>query len=156
MSRADDLDRTQELPPEPLDDLAPLQSTDSTPVPRPERIQTISLPLPLDELSANDVAHDRMIARELASRRMSIARREQRHRHSIERAEQRHRHEQRLLRRRQEARIVAAVLVLVVASGLAWILLPAAEAAQIVFTTSFGAVAGYLGARSRRDERQEA
>ena len=156
MSRADDLDRTQELPPEPLDDLAPLQSTDSTPVPRPERIQTISLPLPLDELSSADVEHDRMIARELASRRMSIARREQRHRHSIERAEQRHRHEQRLLRRRQEARIVAAVLVLVVASGLAWILLPAAEAAQIVFTTSFGAVAGYLGARSRRDERQEA
>ncbi|MCA9650067.1 MAG: hypothetical protein H6712_18195 [Myxococcales bacterium] len=156
MSRADDLDRTQELPPEPLDDLAPLQSTDSTPVPRPERIQTISLPLPLDELSSDDVEHDRMIARELASRRMSIARREQRHRHSIERAEQRHRHEQRLLRRRQEARIVAAVLVLVVASGLAWILLPAAEAAQIVFTTSFGAVAGYLGARSRRDERQEA
>ena len=97
MSRADDLDRTQELPPEPLDDLAPLQSTDSTPVPRPERIQTISLPLPLDELSSDDVEHDRMIARELASRRMSIARREQRHRHSIERAEQRHRHEQRLL-----------------------------------------------------------
>ena len=51
---------------------------------------------------------------------------------------------------------MAAVLVLVVASGLTWILMPWAEAAQIVFTTSFGAVAGYLGAKTRREERQEA
>lgn len=153
MSTPVDLDRTQELPPESLDDLAPLQVSGSEPEPRRQREQTISLPRPLDEWSSDDVSHDRQIARELASRRMSIARREQRHRHTLERAEQRHRHEQRLLRRRQESRIVAAVLVLVVASGLAWILMPVAEAAQIVFTTSFGAVAGYLGAK-KRDERR--
>ncbi|MEX1365202.1 MAG: hypothetical protein AB1Z98_18890 [Nannocystaceae bacterium] len=153
MTWPEDPDRTQELPPETLDDLAPLAIRGSAPQPRQQRTQTVSLPLPLDDRSWDEAEQERQIARELASRRLSIARREQRHRHAVERAEQRHRHDQRLQRRRQEGRIVAAVLVLVVTSGLAWILVPAAEAAQIVFTTSFGAVAGYLGARSKREER---
>lgn len=153
MPTPDDLDRTQELPAEPLDDLAPLESRDSSPVPRPERIKTISCPLPLD---SNGREEDRQIARELASGRISIARREQRHRHAMELAELRHRHEQRLARRRLEGRILAAVLMLVVASGLAWISLPKAEAAQVVFTTCFGAVAGYLGARKGPKEREGA
>lgn len=138
-----------------IDDLAPLHSADSAPCPRPPRVEIISRPLSLDERSSDDVAHDRQISRELASRRLTIARREQRHRHTVELAEQRHRHAQRLARRRQEARIVGAVLLLVVVSGFAWITMPLAEAAQIVFTTSFGAVAGYLGARTReRDSRR--
>ncbi|MEM7158921.1 MAG: hypothetical protein AAF799_39150 [Myxococcota bacterium] len=152
MTKPFDPERTQELPPEPLDDLAPLQSTGSEPVPRPPRTQTISLPPPLEERSSANVEHDRQLERELASRRMSIARREQRHRHNIERADQRHRHEQRLQRRRQEARIIGSVLLLVVTSGLAWIVMPGADAAQMVFTTSFGAAAGYLGARNRGRE----
>lgn len=156
MPTPDDLDRTQELPAEPLDDLAPLESRGSSPVPRPERIKTISCPLPLDERSSSDHEDDRRIARELASGRISIARREQRHRHAMELAELRHRHEQRLQRRRLEGRILAAVLMLVVASGLAWISLPKAEAAQVVFTTCFGAVAGYLGARRGPKEREGA
>ena len=155
MSTSFDPDRTQELPPEPLDDLSPLESTGSAPVPRPERIQTISTPLPFEESSSTD-ARDPQLERELASRRMSIARREQRHRHAIELGEQKHRHEQRLLRRRQEARIIGSVLLLVVTSGLAWIAMPGADAAQMVFTTSFGAAAGYLGARNRgRDDRSK-
>ncbi|MCH9688541.1 MAG: hypothetical protein K0V04_44330 [Deltaproteobacteria bacterium] len=161
MSRPDDLERTLELPPEPVDDLAPLSEERPGPAqPRPDRFQTVSCPPPLEERSRDgnereEDEHDRQIARELASRRLSIARREQRHRHTIERAEQRHRHEYRLQRRRQEARIVAAMLMLVVASGLAWITMPAVDAAQIVFTTCFGAIAGYLGARSRgRTERE--
>lgn len=149
MSDHEDRERIQ------IDDLAPLRCTDAEPQPRPPRAQTVSVPPPLDERSSDDVEFDRQISRELASRRLTIARREQRHRHAIELAEQRHRHEQRLSRRRQEARIVGAVLMLVVASGFAWITMPLAEAAQIVFTTSFGAVAGYLGARTReRDNRR--
>ncbi len=155
MTWPEDLDRTLELPPESLDDLAPLGAAGAGPaVPRPERIQTVSLPLPLEERSRDDGQraedeHDRQIARELASRRLSIERREQRHRHTIERADQRHHHEQRLARRRQEARIVGAMLALVLASGVAWILMPDVQAAQIVFSTCFGAIGGYLGARSR-------
>lgn len=150
----EELDRTLELPPETLDDLDDLETTSAGPAqPRPERIQTVSRPLPLeDEGALAEDEQGRQIQRELASRRLSIARREQRHRHALQAAEQRHRHEQRLLRGRQEARIVAGVLLLVVTSGLAWITMPATDAAQIVFTTSFGAVAGYLGARSRRGE----
>ncbi len=147
------LDRTLELPPETLDDLDEIEISLAGPAqPRPERIQTVSRPLSLEEESSLDDEQGRQIARELASRRLSITRREQRHRHELEQAEQRHRHEQRVLRSRQETRIVVSVLLLVVASGLAWIMLPATDAAQIVFTTSFGAVAGYLGARSRRGE----
>lgn len=154
-----ELDRTLELPPETLDDLDDLGSTvTGTVQPRPERIQTVSRPLPLEDLDKStgghttlDDAHEREIARELASRRLSYQRREQRHRHAIEEAEQRHRHEQLLLRNRQEARIVLSMLALVVLSGLAWITMPSVDAAQIVFTTSFGAVAGFLGARSRRE-----
>jgi hypothetical protein len=146
-----ELDRTLELPPETLDDLDDLGSTVTGPIqPRPERIQTISRPMPLEDVGASADEHHLRIARELASRRLTIERREQKHRHAIEEAEQRHRHEQRLARGRQEARIVGSVLLLVVLSGLAWITLPGTDAAQIVFTTSFGAVAGYLGARSRR------
>lgn len=149
----DDLDRTLELPPETLDDLDDLEAAVAGPAqPRPERIQTVSRPLPLEVEDDDDEEQERQIARELASRRLSIARREQRHRHNLQLAEQRHRHEQRLLRGRQEARIVAGVLLLVVTSGLAWITMPSTDAAQIVFTTSFGAVAGYLGARSRRSD----
>jgi uncharacterized membrane protein len=153
MPRLAQLDRTQELPPETLDDLDDLEINVAGPAqPRPDRIQTISRPLALEDESSIDDEQGRQIARELASRRLSIARREQRHRHELEQAEQRHRHEQRVLRSRQETRIVVSVLLLVVASGLGWIMLPATDAAQIVFTTSFGAVAGYLGARSRKGE----
>lgn len=153
MPRLAQLDRTLELPPETLDDLDDLEFDVAGPVERrPDRIQTISRPLSLEDDSGPHDEQGRQIARELASRRLSITRREQRHRHEIEQAEQRHRHEQRLLRSRQETRIVVSVLLLVVASGLGWIMLPATDAAQIVFTTSFGAVAGYLGARSRRGE----
>jgi hypothetical protein len=154
-----ELDRTQELPPETLDDLDDLGSTATGPVqPRPKRIQTISRPLPLDErvtatiTSAGDDEHEHQLAREVTSRRLAYQRREQRHRHAIEEAEQKHRHEQLLLRNRQEARIVLSMLALVVLSGLAWITMPTVDAAQIVFTTSFGAVAGFLGARSRRGD----
>jgi hypothetical protein len=152
MPRLEQLDRTLELPPETLDDLDDIEITAAGPAqPRPQRIQTLSRPLALeDDGAAEDEEHGRQIARELASRRLSIARREQRHRHELQLAEQRHRHEQRVQRSRQEARIVGGVLLLVVASGLAWITMPGLDAAQIVFTTSFGAVAGYLGARSRR------
>ncbi len=158
MSRPEQPDRTLELPPETLDDLDELEETPAGPAqPRRERVQTLSRPRPLEEESLDDET-GRQIARELASRRLSIARYEQRHRHELEQTEQRHRHEQRLVRERQEARIVASVLLLVVASGLAWITMPVTDAAQIVFTTSFGAVAGYLGARKRtnddRDDRR--
>ncbi len=152
-----ELDRTLELPPEALDDLDDLGSTVTGPVqPRPERIQTISRPLPLEDLHTSALAstlddeHERLLARELASRKLAYHRREQKHRHVIEEAEQKHRHEQLLLRNRQEARIVLSMLALVVLSGMAWITMPTVDAAQIVFTTSFGAVAGFLGARSRR------
>jgi len=154
-----ELDRTLELPPETLDDLDDLGSTVTGPVqPRPTRIQTISRPLPLEERStaalanAGDDEHEHQLAREVASRRLAYQRREQKHRHVIEEAEQKHRHEQLLLRNRQEARIVLSMLALVVLSGLAWITMPSVDAAQIVFTTSFGAVAGFLGARSRRGD----
>lgn len=153
-ARPEDPDRTLELPPEMLDDLDELETTIAGPTqPRQARTQTVSRPLSLDDDDDDEQEQEqeRQIARELASRRLSIARREQRHRHAIQAAEQRHRHEQRLQRGRQEARIVAGVLLLVVTSGLAWITMPATDAAQIVFTTSFGAVAGYLGARSRRE-----
>lgn len=156
-----ELDRTLELPPETLDDLDDLGSTVTGPVqPRPNRIQTISRPLPLEDRSAvtttisisGDDEHEHQLAREVTSRRLAYQRREQRHRHVIEEAEQKHRHEQLLLRNRQEARIVLSMLALVVLSGLAWITMPTVDAAQIVFTTSFGAIAGFLGARSRRSE----
>jgi Flp pilus assembly protein TadB len=154
-----ELDRTLELPPEPLDDLEDLGSTTTGPiVPRQERIQTISRPLPLEDLDRKaveatlDDEGERMLARELATRRLAYQRREQKHRHAIEEAEQKHRHEQLLLRNGQEARIVLSMLALVVLSGLAWITMPTVDAAQIVFTTSFGAVAGFLGARSRRND----
>lgn len=148
-------DTTLELAPETLDDLDELEVTLAGPTqPRRERTQTFSRPRPLEEESLDD-EQGRLIARELASRRLSITRHEQRHRHELQQAEQRHRHEQRLLRGRQEARIVGSVLLLVVLSGLAWITLPSTEAAQIVFTTSFGAVAGYLGGRSRRGDDSE-
>jgi uncharacterized membrane protein len=149
-----DLDRTLELPPETLDDLDDLGSTVTGPIqPRPNRIQTISRPLPLEDLGrASSDAHEHELAREVASRRLAYQRREQKHRHAIQEAEQKHRHEQLLLRNRQEARIVLSMLALVVLSGLAWITMPDVDAAQIVFTTSFGAVAGFLGARSRRGE----
>ncbi|MCX4247612.1 hypothetical protein OEB96_43750 [Paraliomyxa miuraensis] len=149
-----DFDRTLELPAEPLDDLDELETTMAGPSqPRQTRKQIVSHPLSLDDDDDDDQQQEQelRIARELASRRLSIARREQRHRHAIELGDQRHRHEQRLLRGRQEARIVAGVLLLVVTSGLAWITMPNADAAQIVFTTSFGAVAGYLGGRTRRE-----
>lgn len=149
----EELERTLELPPETLDDLDELESASAGPAqPRQQRRQTVSRPLLEDDEQDEQNEQERQIARELASRRLSITRREQRHRHALQLAEQRHRHEQRLLRGRQEARIVAGVLLLVVTSGLAWITLPSTDAAQIVFTTSFGAVAGYLGARSRRGE----
>jgi hypothetical protein len=153
-----ELDRTLELPPETLDDLDDLGSTTTGPVqPRPNRIQTISRPLPLEERSASGIAssdedHEHRLAREVASRRLAYQRREQRHRHGIEEAEQKHRHEQLILRNRQETRIVLSMLALVVLSGLAWITMPTVDAAQIVFTTSFGAVAGFVGARSRRSD----
>jgi uncharacterized membrane protein len=154
-----ELDRTLELPPETLDDLDDLGSSVTGPIlPRPDRIQTISRPLPLEDLttstlsSASDDEHERQLVREVASRRLSYQRREQRHRHALQEAEQRHRHEQLLLRNRQEARVVLSMLALVVLSGLAWITMPDVDAAQIVFTTSFGAVAGFVGARSRRSD----
>lgn len=154
MATIAELDRTLELPPETLDDLDDLGSTVTGPVqPRPERIQTISRPLPLEDtagpssLAATlDEEHERLL---LA--RMAYQRREQRHRHALQEKEQLHRHEQLLLRNRQEARIVLSMLALVVLSGLAWITMPDVDAAQIVFTTSFGAIAGFLGARSRRE-----
>lgn len=154
MPRLEQLDPL-ELPPETLDDLDELEFTAAGPAqPRRERMQTFSRPRPLEEESIDD-ERSRQIARELASRKLSFTRHEQRHRHELEQAEQRHRHEQRLLRGRQEARIVGGVLLLVVVSGMVWITMPATDAAQIVFTTSFGAVAGYLGARSRRSDDTE-
>lgn len=148
-----DLDRTLELPPETLDDLDDLGSTvTGTVQPRPERIQTISRPLPLEEHTTSSLAatlddeHERLLMA-----RMAYQRREQRHRHALQEKEQVHRHAQLLLRNRQEARIVLSMLALVVLSGLAWITMPTVDAAQIVFTTSFGAIAGFLGARSRRE-----
>lgn len=149
-----ELDRTLELPPETLDDLDDLGSTVTGPVqPRPERIQTISRPLPLEEHASNALAatlddeHERLLVA-----RMAYQRREQRHRHALQEKEQQHRHDQLLLRNRQEARIVLSMLALVVLSGLGWITMPEVDAAQIVFTTSFGAIAGFLGARSRRGD----
>jgi uncharacterized membrane protein len=154
MARNAELDRTLELPPEPLDDLDDLGSTATGPiVPRQERIQTISRPLPLEEHVTSAVAttlddeHERVLVG-----RMAYQRREQRHRHALQEKEQQHRHEQLLLRNRQEARIVLSMLALVVMSGLAWITMPTVDAAQIVFTTSFGAIAGFLGARTTRRE----
>lgn len=154
MATIAELDRTLELPPETLDDLDDLGSTITGSVqPRPERIQTISRPLPLEDAgiasslaSTLDDEHERMLVA-----RMAYQRREQRHRHALQEKEQLHRHEQLLLRNRQEARIVLSMLALVVLSGLAWITMPDVDAAQIVFTTSFGAIAGFLGARSRRE-----
>jgi hypothetical protein len=154
MARNAELDRTLELPPEPLDDLDDLGSTATGPiVPRQERIQTISRPLPLEEhvttsavATTLDDEHERVLVG-----RMAYQRREQRHRHALQEKEQQHRHEQLLLRNRQEARIVLSMLALVVMSGLAWITMPTVDAAQIVFTTSFGAIAGFLGARTRRE-----
>ena len=146
------LDRTLELPPETLDDLDDLGSTvTGTLQPRPERIQTISRPLPLEEHTSSlaatlDDEHERLLIS-----RMAYQRREQRHRHALQEKEQQHRHDQLLLRNRQEARIVLSMLALVVLSGMAWITMPTVDAAQIVFTTSFGAIAGFLGARSRRE-----
>lgn len=148
----EDLDRTLELPAEPLDDLAPLESTTSGPTERrPDRIQTVSRPLPLsEEIETIADNTDEEIERELVSRRLSIARREQQHRHAIEMAQVRERQEARRRRAKQEARFLGAAIMLVVASGLAWIAFPMTDAAQIVFTTSFGVVAGYLGGRGRR------
>ncbi len=148
MSRPVDLDRTLELEPEPVDDLAPLESTSAGPtVPRQDRIQTVSRPLTL-ESRPPVVAREH--ERELESHRLSLERREQRHRHAIELAEQRSRHELLKSGRHHEGRMLVAMMGLVVASGLAWITMPDTEAAQIVFTTGFGAVAGYLGGRSQR------
>ena len=147
----DDLDRTLELPAESVDDLAPLESTTAGAVQRrrPDRIKTVSRPAPLDPISVSS-PDDPGAAQVIAARQLAIARREQDHRHAMQREELLQRHEHRRFRRRQEGRIMAAALVLVVASGLAWMVLPDTAAAQIVFTTSFGALVGYLGGRSRR------
>lgn len=147
---SDVLDRTLELPAEPVDDLEPLESTSAGEAQRrPERIQTVSRPAPLDPISVTSV-EDPRAAQVLAARQMAIARREQDHRHAMQREEQRQRLEHRRFRRKQEGRIMVASLVLVVASGIAWMLMPDTTAAQIVFTTSFGALVGYLGGRSRK------
>lgn len=146
----DALDRTLELPAEPVDDLDPLESTTAGVMERrPPRTQTISRPAPLDEISVTE-STDPRVAQVIAARQLAIARREQEHRHALQLQEMRERHEQGHYRRRQESRILAGALVLVVASGIAWMLLPQTEAAQIIFTTSFGALVGYLGGRSRR------
>ncbi|MEM9463337.1 MAG: hypothetical protein AAGF11_54850 [Myxococcota bacterium] len=146
----DALDRTLELPAEPVDDLDPLESTTAGFVERrPKRIQTISRPAPMDEASISEPTDPRA-AQVIAARRLAIERREQEHRHALQMEDMRQRHELRHHRRRQESRILAAALVMVVASGVGWIFGPDSEAAKIVFTTSFGALIGYLGGRSRR------
>lgn len=156
MSWPVDLDRTLELPAEHLDDLEPLESTTSGPAERrPKRIQTVSRPYPLEERSVSDdpeeqeqlrIAREK-VARKMAAQKLDSERREQEHRHALEVAEQRSRHEHRLRQGRQEAHILTAALVLMVGSGLAWIVMPVTAAAQIVFAASLGAVAGYLAGR---------
>jgi len=149
MPRSEDLDRTLELPAEHVDDLEPLESTTAGPIePRADRVRTTCRPQALDESLVETITES--TERQLELRGLAIARREQQHRHALELAELRDRHEGRRHRVQQEARIVGAVLLLVVASGVAWIAMPVADAAQIVFTTSFGVVLGYLGGRSRR------
>jgi len=157
MPRPEDLDRTLELPAEALDDLDPLESTTAGPVvPHPARTRTVARPLsPGDSQDAFTEVYDSIeqpASQQVAIRRMAIARREQRHRHALELEEQRERHRRIRQRMQQETRLMGAVLLLVVASGLAWIAMPVVDAAQIVFTTSFGVAAGYLGGRSRRGD----
>ncbi len=149
MPRSEDLDRTLELPAEHVDDLEPLESTTAGPIEaRPDRVQTTYRPQAFDESLVETITES--TERQVELRALAIARRDQQHRHAVELAELRHRHEGRRQRTRQETLVMGAVMLLAVSSGLAWIAMPVADAAQIVFTTSFGVVVGYLGGRNRR------